>query len=265
MNAPALHHVRRGEGPPLLLLHGLGSDLHVWDLVIDALAEQHDVLAVDLPGFGLSPPLAQDRGTAYALGGAVIEALDAVGWERPAVVGHSLGGLVALEVARRDRVTRAVVISPAGMATPTEHVRTKAQLRSARLAARMLGPLGPKLVRNPSVRGWSMRFSAASPRDLDPDWCEHAARVFGRAPGFENTLRSIGPREAAGFLPDVAVPVRVVWGTRDRLLPPRQAHRFVTRLPDAELVMLTGVGHTPPVEDPARTTRTILGFTGPDT
>jgi pimeloyl-ACP methyl ester carboxylesterase len=103
----ALASNRTGAGSPMVLLHPLGSDRGVWDPVVPALAEDFDVLAVDLPGFGDSPPLPADvEPSPAALAQAVAGLLDELGIERPAVVGNSVGGWVALELAARRRWPR---------------------------------------------------------------------------------------------------------------------------------------------------------------
>src|ERR1700704_3809703 len=108
-DAPALPPPRGGRGPPLLLVHGLGLSWRSWEPVLDALEVRHDVVSIDLPGFGESPPLPDDAvPTATRLADAVESELDRLGLETPAVVGNSLGGWVALELARRGRAARAV-------------------------------------------------------------------------------------------------------------------------------------------------------------
>src|SRR3954447_5182417 len=100
-----LAHERRGAGAPLVLLHGIGSSRHVWEPIVPALAEQADVVAIDLPGFGESPPLpAGVEPVPSAIADRVAELLDQLGVSVPHVVGNSLGGWVGLELARRRPV-----------------------------------------------------------------------------------------------------------------------------------------------------------------
>ena len=110
-----LHHVRQGRGEPLLLIHPLGSELVVWEPVLELLAAERDVIAVDMPGFGASPPL--PKGQAYSpqgLAAALAGFLDALGIERAHLAGNSLGGWVALELAGLGRALSVTGLSPAG-------------------------------------------------------------------------------------------------------------------------------------------------------
>src|SRR6188472_3316995 len=108
--------MRKGSGEPLLLLHGLGGSTAVWSPVIERLAEQRDVLAIDLPGFGLAPPLpAGIEPNPVNLAAAVREACAELGFERPHVAGNSLGGWVALEMGRCGWAASVTALSPAGL------------------------------------------------------------------------------------------------------------------------------------------------------
>ena len=137
-----VHYV--GTGEPLLLLHGLGSASHAWGPVLGALAARHTVVACDLPGFGSSPPLPDGRlPTPEALGDAVERMLDELGLDAPHVCGNSLGGWVALELARRGRARSLVLISPGGFWSEAERRYARASLRLAHRQARLLAPAAP--------------------------------------------------------------------------------------------------------------------------
>ena len=107
-----LHHHREGEGQPLALLHGIGSRWQMWRPVLPALAAEHDVVALDLPGFGASPmPPAGTPAGVDSLCALVADFLDELGLDRPHLAGNSLGGLIALELARRGRARSVCAIS----------------------------------------------------------------------------------------------------------------------------------------------------------
>ena len=111
-----IHLVRRGAGPPLVLLHGIGGEACVWDPVIDALAAHHDVLALDLPGFGRSAPLPDGVApTPEALAAAVARRLQAEGLSDAHVAGNSLGGWIALELAKAGHARSVTGLCPAGL------------------------------------------------------------------------------------------------------------------------------------------------------
>jgi pimeloyl-ACP methyl ester carboxylesterase len=109
-----LGYDRIGEGDPLVLLHPLGADRHVWDAVARRLAPEHDVITIDLPGFGDSPPLKRDAPTPAALAAAVHQQLTELGVEAPDVVGNSLGGdrAGAHKSAPKRRATRNALTTP---------------------------------------------------------------------------------------------------------------------------------------------------------
>ena len=112
---------RGGTGPPLVLVHGLGLDRRCWSPVREALQQHHDVVAVDLPGFGKSRALPTgDTPTPTRLADVLEHDIDRLGLAAPAVIGNSLGGWVALELARRGRASCVVAIAPSGLETPAE-------------------------------------------------------------------------------------------------------------------------------------------------
>jgi len=137
----------------LVLLHTLGTDHHMWDPVLDRLARARDVLALDLPGFGGSPPV--DGASPPALATTVAAWLAARGIERPHVAGNSLGGWVALEMAAAGHAASVTAIAPAGLwAQPLEPKRG-----TARALARLLLPVLAPLLRRPGVRRlWTTSF-----------------------------------------------------------------------------------------------------------
>src|SRR3954453_6422344 len=118
-----LSYDRSGSGEPVVLIHGVGSFWQAWKPVIESLRGERDVIALDLPGFGGSPTLPIGVvPNARALAGAVAEFLDSLAVERPVVGGNSLGGWVALELARQGRARAVVAGAPAGVAATIETV-----------------------------------------------------------------------------------------------------------------------------------------------
>jgi pimeloyl-ACP methyl ester carboxylesterase len=128
-----LEHTRTGSGPPIVLLHGIGLDRHAWDPVVPLLAREHEVIAVDLPGFGASPPLRHEPAVA-----ALAEAVETLDVERPLVAGNSLGGGIALELGRRGWAGSVCALSPIGFAAGREGAYARATLKAVRALARAL-------------------------------------------------------------------------------------------------------------------------------
>lgn len=254
-----LNTSRAGAGDPLLLIHGTGSELEIWKPILDELTARFDVVAVDLPGFGGSEPLATGP-TPLALAAAVAEALDRLGWAAPHVVGHSLGGIVAAELAAAGRVRSFTGIAPVGMATWPEAAYAKTVLRAARGLGQLTGSATAGLLRNPVVRTATYWHSFARPRDIPFEDALRMAEGFVGCPGMWDTIRATPVRMAPTRVEQITVPTLIVWGERDRLLFPRQARRWVQALPHAELVLIPDAGHTPQWDDPDRTARVVVDF-----
>lgn len=252
---------RKGAGEPLLLLHGIGHHLQAWNPVTDILAGEHDVIAVDLPGFGASEPL--PHGVTYGLG-TVAPALGALcaalGVERPHVAGNSLGGLLALEMGRSDLARSVTALSPAGFWTEGERRYAFAALRAMRAGATALPRSAvERLSRSAVGRAALTSTIYARPARRSPDAVVAETLALREATGFEETLAAGG---SVRFTDDVpGLPVTIAWGSRDRLLLRRQGVRAKHTVPGARLVRLPGCGHVPMNDDPALVARVILDTT----
>jgi len=240
---------RGGSGEPLVLVHGLGHTWRGWKPMLPLLEEHFDVLAVDLPGFGYSPPLPPGtESTPETLADAVENAMDAAGFERAHIAGNSLGGWIALELARRGRAVTVVALSPAGMWHARERGWTRLVMRSLRWLARHM-PTPEPLLRTAAGRTLLAGPLFARAWRLDPDDLAETLRLYGYAPGFDETLERSLAGQVRG-LEQIGCPVLLLWGARDILLLPRQGRRFERLIPDCELRYLKGLGHTPMSDDP---------------
>ncbi|MGR6924162.1 alpha/beta fold hydrolase [[Actinomadura] parvosata] len=243
---------RRGTGAPLILVHGIGHHWQGWLPVLDRLAAARTVIAVDLPGFGVSPELPPDIPyTAESLADAVESFCARLGIRDPAVAGNSLGGYVALELASRGVVRSAVALSPISFWTRAELLYCQALLRAMRASARSLPP---ERLDNRYVRTVAAGLLVAHPSRLDPAALTAATQALGSAPGFDETLESF-----AGLMPPAPpkTPITVAWGEHDRLLPRRQAVR-AARWSGQRVKLLKGCGHVPMSDDPELVARIIL-------
>ncbi|MEU0723709.1 alpha/beta fold hydrolase [Streptomyces sp. NPDC006140] len=254
----SLSYTREGSGEPLLLLHGIGHHRQVWDPVLPALAAERDVIAVDLPGCGESPALpdgmAHDLPTMNAVLAALCEALEL---DRPHVAGNSLGGLLALDLARARVVRSVTALSPAGFWNAAERRYAFAVLMTMRqIAQRMPLPVVERLARPALGRTLLTSTIYARPGRRSPEAVIAETLALARAQGFSETLRS---GRTVQFTDDiVGTPVTVAWGNRDRLLIPRQGVRAKGVIPRARLVKLPGCGHVPMNDDPALVARVVL-------
>ncbi|ATZ28002.1 alpha/beta fold hydrolase [Streptomyces lavendulae] len=249
---------RKGAGEPLLLLHGIGHHFQAWHPVSDVLAADHDVIAVDLPGFGTSAPLPPgvpyDLATVAPALGALCAALDV---ERPHVAGNSLGGLLALEMGRSGLVRSVTALSPAGFWSQAERRYAFTALRAMRVGARTLPlPALERLSRSGPGRAALTGTIYARPAHRSPGAVVAETLALRDATGFEETLAA---GASVRFTDDVpGIPVTIAWGSRDRLLLPRQGVRAKSAVPGARLVRLPGCGHVPMNDDPALVARVIL-------
>lgn len=259
----ALTRFREGRGEPLLLVHGLGLTWRSWKPVLPGLTAAHDVLALDLPGFGSAAPLPMpDRQpTIAALADAVEAELDRAGLDRVHVAGNSLGGWIALELARRDRARSVVALSPSGLETPVERVAVMSMNELMRARNRAAAPVATVATADPASR--SVMLGALRSRPWRLPAREAAAEIvdFANAPGLHATLQATtGSRTPAG-LSEIAVPVRICFGTRDLMIGALTAPRFAAAIPGAELIPLAGCGHVPMADDPELVARTITELT----
>ena len=246
----SLNHVRRGSGEPLLLIHPLGAELVVWEPVLDRLSSQRDVIAVDMPGFGLSPALANGSApTPQVLAASIGGFLDSLGLERVHVAGNSLGGWVALELAKAGRALSATGVCSAGFWTRPLGPRGGPDVR--RIGRRLL-PLVPALTRSEGGRRLLLRSSVGHPERVPPAAAARLVRSYVTSPGFEAANAAM----RAGVLSDterIDVPVTLAWGELDRLVrPPR------TKPEHWRTVLLRGCGHVPTWDDPAQVSRALL-------
>lgn len=251
---------RRGAGEPVVLLHGIGHHWQAWEPVLSVLAASHEVIALDLPGFGASPALPE--GCSYDLSDVVpllAGTFTALGLERPHVVGNSLGGLLALALGEAGHARTVTALSPAGFWTVPERRYAFGVLHAMRAAARaMPDALVRRLAGSPAGRAALTSTIYARPARRSPDAVVAETRALRDAPGFTPTLAT-GRRPEALFTGSLTgVPVTVGWGEKDRLLLPRQGLRAARRIPHARLVRLPGCGHVPMNDDPALVARTVL-------
>ena len=253
-----LAHTRRGDGPALVLLHGIGMRRGVWDPVLDLLAREREVIAIDLPGFGASPPLPGHRTpTVATLADAVAEFVEGLGIEAPAVAGNSLGGGIALELGARAWAASVVAVSPIGFYTRAELRYLRALLQTNRAVAERLGTRSDRVAASVAFRCTVLFQVHQHPLRIDVPSSRATMRALRESPAFDAARRV-----AIGWRPTrperIAVPVTIAWAQHDRVLPHRQAARARIALPQARHLTLTGCGHVPMSDDPEQVARVVL-------
>ena len=252
---------REGTGEPLLLIHGLGLAWRCWKPILPALERVHDVVAIDLPGFGEAPPLDGIRPTVDALADAVEADLAAAGLDGVHVAGNSLGGWLALELARRGRARSVVALAPSGLELPPERAFVISLNEGMRLRAKAAARVAGALASNALSRAAVLGPMRSRPWRVPRRDAVAEIRDFGRCPGFQPTLRWTIATRVPNGLPEIKVPARICTGTRDVMLGAFTAPRFAAAIPPADLVTLPGCGHVPMVDDPARVAQAIAGVT----
>ncbi|MEV4410701.1 alpha/beta fold hydrolase [Catellatospora sp. NPDC049609] len=250
---------RRGAGEPLLLIHGIGHHWRAWEPVLDTLAAAHDVIAIDLPGFGRSPVPPGGMPDMAESVAQLAGWLAAQGIHRPHVAGNSLGGAIALELAAAGHVASATAISPAGFWTRRHRRYAVAVLTALRWGTLLPGPLVRANMRPPATRALAFAMLMNHPGRLDAARALDDALALRSAPGFRPVARSAARGYEYRGTP--TVPVTVAWGDRDRILLPRQAVTARERLPQAHHVTLPGCGHVPMSDDPDLLAQVILATT----
>ena len=256
MAAEPLHHIRTGIGAPLVLLAGIGMAGAAWEPISTRVAPARELWMVDLPGFGGSSAFEDGAPCGIeALSDAVEGFLGDAGLERPHVAGNSLGGAVALELARRGVVASVTALSPAGFAGPAGQRFAHRSLLLTHRTARALAARGPRTFARPGVRRLLCGQMFAHPERLTPAQAYGNLTTLVEGSGFHAVLDAVGDFRFAG---PVRVPATIAWGTRDGLLLPGQALRARRVLPEARHVWLRGCGHVPMSDDPDQVARVLL-------
>jgi pimeloyl-ACP methyl ester carboxylesterase len=259
-----LAHERLGSGPLLVLLHGIGHRRQAWNAVASLLATDRELILVDLPGHGESPPLRlAGRAPVQAMAEEVLGFFDSHGLDRPHVAGNSLGGAIALIAAAQGRAASVTGLSPAGF---WQHDR---QFRNAKVIFKVMQAVGaaiqpaaPLLARSTAGRALIYATIVHKPSRLSPEQALGDMAAFLAARDAMNAVLSSMAVFTASVPGDV--PVTIAWGAHDRLLPPGQARVARQRLPQARVVPLPGCGHVPMTDDPALVAKVLLdGSTTP--
>lgn len=258
-----MRHERAGQGPPLVGVHGLGSNLDSWEPVREPLAVHHEVIGVDLPGFGRSRP-AVGRPGVRPLADALEAWLDGQGIERPHLMGNSMGGRIVLELAARGRAASVTAISPAGFNSTLENAVIQGNLFAQRAITRRIAPVADTVLANVAARTAVLTVGVARPWQMTPAQGAKMVRDFGRCPGFRAAIHDTVWGEPEG-LDRIDCPITVLWGTRDLILPVTGAARAQKRIPGARVERLGGLGHVAMFDDPARVASAVLETTGGST
>lgn len=253
-----------GEGPPLVLVHGLGASVEIWERNIGALSEAHHVYAPDLLGYGRTEKPEIDY-TLEAFVDFVVAFMDAMALSRADLLGHSLGGAIVLRLAieHPERVDRLVVADGAAIG---EHMSLSLRLVALPLVGELL--LRPRREKTAQA----LRALYHDPTLVTEELIEHNYEMItmpGAQRAYLSTVRNLatplGIRDEVrsaikARLDEVKAPVLLLWGAEDQLVPVDDAVAARERLADAQLVVIEAAGHNVMVERPERFNEAVRSF-----
>jgi len=245
--------------PALLMLHGFGASLHTWEPWAEALAADHRVLRIDLPGSGLSPPDPSGIYTDTRTEQLLLALLDQLQLAQVTLIGHSIGGRIAWGLAAHhpERVARLVLIAPDGFASPGF---AYGQAPEVPASLRLMTQVLPR----PLLRR-SLAPAYADPAVLSEPLTQRYFDLV-RAPGARTALlarmQQTVLNDPRPQLRRITAPTLLVWGEQDALIPFANAADYLAALPRARLVSLPGVGHLPQEEQPERGLAALQAFLG---
>lgn len=261
---PAPAHVA-GQGSPLVLLHGLGGTWEIWKPVLAALEAKHRVIALTLPGHHGGPEYAgSGQASVAGLADQLVAMLRAQGVERPHIAGNSLGGWLAVELARRGFARSVTALSPAGA------WRSDADYRAIATPFRIFYAIVGLilfLVRPFAGSAWLrktlLRQTMQHGERLSAGEFLGMLRAMAKTPILRPLLGTMGRDGPVAPLEAGAVPIRIAWGGADQVIPfPKYGQPFVERVRGSQATTVVGVGHVPMFDDPAQVAATILEVTG---
>jgi pimeloyl-ACP methyl ester carboxylesterase len=251
-----INYVDVGSGDaeePVVLVHGLGGQWQNWLENIPRLAQDRRVLALDLPGHGLTP-MPQDGEISITGYGRCVNAFcDQLGLGQIDIVGNSMGGFVTAEVAIQfpERVQRLALVSAAGI-TSADAIQAPI-LTFGRVATAIATNTAARhrtLAARPLTRHSSLLLVARHPRLLKPDLAYEGFFKGAGKPAFDDALRACLEYDFRDRLPDVKVPTLIVWGEKDSIIPVRDADEFERLIEDSRKVVMRDTGHIPMAERP---------------
>nr|WP_246448149.1 alpha/beta hydrolase [Roseateles oligotrophus] len=262
-----LLHIRdvgpREDPAPLLLLHGTSSSLHTWQGWIDGLqkaGEPRRIITLDLPGFGLSGPQAEGDYSNAAYLRLLETLLKRLGLQQVVLGGNSLGGELAWEFAAShpQNVKALILVDAAGYALAPDAMPLGFQLARLPLLSHMGDYLLPRALVERSLHSVYGEPSRVSPELVDR-YFELTLRS-GNRPALRQRFAQMQPGAHIDQLRQLRLPTLILWGEKDRLIPPSVAQDFARDISGSRLVMLAGLGHVPQEEDPAASLAPVLDF-----
>ena len=257
------NYIRRGAGKPLLLIHGIGGSWRSWQTILDDLALEREVIAVDLPGHGDTPALKGET-TIASLSDAVAEFLGENDLTGVDVVGSSMGARLVLELARRGGIVGGVVsLNPGGFWQGWQVPYFYHSINLSIKLVRALQPVMPQLTHNVIARSILFAQFSARPWRIRPKVALDEMLSFAASPVFDELLYNLayGEEQKSAAKNSIKNPLIIGWGRRDRVCLPSQARLALEKFPDARPHWFDRCGHFPQWDKPQETVRLILDGT----
>ena len=250
----------------MVLVHGITDTWRTWELLLPHLESRHDALAITLLGHSGGRALSVDGGaTLSELADEAERDMDAAGMETAHLVGNSLGGWIVLELAARGRARSVVALSPAGGWDPGNRwaLASYWQLVAIQRSISLTEPIAVWLATRPRGRRLVLGGLVSDPPSVPAPLAVALVRGAADCPA---ALTLLNETRESGYpdLAEIDCPVRIVWGTKDRLLPLKHvSERFRRLVPQADWVEIPGAGHLPQVDHPERTAGLVLEVSDP--
>lgn len=255
----------RDEGPrddatPIVLLHGTSASLHTWEGWVASLKGQRRVISMDLPGFGLTGPMVDGDYRMERYVQFLVALLDQLGIQRVVLAGNSFGGRVAWETAAAhpDRVGQLILVDAAGYPTPSVSVPIGFRIAQIPVLSTLMEVTLPRNMVESSVRNVYGHPEKVTPELIDR-YYDLTLRAGNRAALVER-FRQAPSGDGAGRIQTLRVPTLILWGARDRLIPPESGERFHRDIAGSRLVVFPELGHVPHEEDAASTVAVVRQF-----
>lgn len=255
----------RDEGPhedstPIVLLHGTSSSLHTWDGWVNALKDEHRVIRFDMPGFGLTGPSPDNNYTIENYSRIVVAVLDNLQIDHCMLAGNSLGGYVAWATAalHPGRVERLILIDASGYPYQAQSVPIGFKIARIPVLNKLMEEVLPRGIVESSVKNVYGNPSLVTPELIDR-YFDLTTRA-GNRKALAERLRQTQPGSLVKQVPELKLPTLILWGGRDRLIPPDIGDRFHKEIVGSKLVRFNELGHVPQEEDPTRTVTALKEF-----
>lgn len=257
-----------GELEPIVFVHGLGGQWQNWLENIPRAALERRVIAMDLPGFGRTP-MPRERITISNYGRCVDALCDKLSLGRVDMVGNSMGGYIAAEVAIQfpERIDQLILVSAAGITSAD--IARRPVLTAGRIATAMVSHGAARhrqIASRPKSRHMALALVARHPSLLKADLAYEGFFKGAGKPGFDDALRACLDYDFRDRLPEIRQPTLIVWGEKDSIIPVKDAHEFERLIPDSRKVVMRETGHIPMAERPATFNDVMMEFlseTGP--